>query len=127
MAGSENAALVATEVANPRRSVPKAVSSVWLRLGIFYILGSLMITLTVDPSDPDLFGGSGSDASPFVIAFQNAGLPVMSHITNAVIFVSVISTGSISGYGGSRMLMGLAHVQMNHRVSAQFFVTLTQF
>lgn len=118
MAGSENAALVATEVSNPRRSVPKAIGSVWIRLAIFYILGSFMITLTVDPQDPNLFGGSGSNASPFVIAFQNAGLPAMSHITNAVIFVSLISTGSISAYGGSRMLMGLAHVQMNHRVCA---------
>ncbi|PLB43385.1 arginine permease [Aspergillus steynii IBT 23096] len=119
MASSENATLVATEVANPRRSVPKAIGSIWLRLGVFYILGSLMVTLTVDPSNPDLFGGSGSNASPFVIAFKNAGLPVMAHITNAVIFVSVISTGSISGYGGSRMMMGLAHVRMNHRVFAR--------
>lgn len=117
MAGSENAALVATEVVNPRKSVPKAIGSIWLRLGVFYILGSLLITLTVDPNDPNLFGGNGSNASPFVIAFKNAGLPVMAHITNAVIFVSVISTGSISGYGGSRMLMGLAHVHMNHKVT----------
>lgn len=116
MAGSENTALVATEVANPRRSVPSAVRSIWFRLGLFYILGSLMITLTVDPADPDLFGGEGSNASPFVIAFKNAGIPVMAHITNAVIFVSVISTGSVSGYGGSRMLMGLAHAKMNHKV-----------
>jgi amino acid transporter len=116
MAGSENAALVASEVTNPRRSVPKAIGSVWMRLGLFYILGSLMITLTVDPTDPDLFGASGSNASPFVIAFRNAGIPAMAHITNAVIFISVISTGSISGYGGSRMLMGLAHVRMNHKV-----------
>lgn len=116
MAGSENAALVATEVANPRRSVPKAVTSIWLRLGLFYILGSLMITLTIDPKDPNLFGGFGSNASPFVIAFKIAGIPAMAHITNAVIFISVISTGSISGYGGSRMLMGLAHVNMNFKV-----------
>ncbi|KAF7629477.1 hypothetical protein AFLA_013191 [Aspergillus flavus NRRL3357] len=116
MAGSENAALVATEVANPRDSVPKAIKSVWFRLGLFYILGSLMITLTVDPNDPSLFGGSGSNASPFVIAFKNAGIPILAHITNAVIFISVISTGSISGYGGSRILMGLAHVKMNHKV-----------
>ncbi|RJE24509.1 Amino acid permease [Aspergillus sclerotialis] len=116
MAGSENAALVTTEVSNPRRSVPKAIGSIWLRLGIFYILGSLMVTLTVSPNDPNLFGGSGSNASPFVIAYKNAGIPVMAHITNAVIFISVISTGSISGYGGSRMLVGLAHVKMAHKV-----------
>lgn len=78
-----------------------------------------MITLTVDPKDPDLFGGSGSNASPFVIAFKNAGLPIMAHLTNAIIFVSVISTGSVSGYGGSRMLMGMAHVKMNHKVHVQ--------
>lgn len=29
-----------------------------------YILGSLMITLTVDPKDPNLFGGFGSNDSP---------------------------------------------------------------
>lgn len=115
MAGSENAALVATEVASPKRSVPKAIGSIWLRLGFFYILGSLIITLTVDPKDPNLFGGSGSNASPFVIAFKSAGIPAMAHITNAVIFVSVISTGSVSAYGGSRMLMGLAHVNMNFK------------
>jgi amino acid permease len=40
----------------------------------------------------------------------------MAHITNAVILISIVSTGSISGYGGSRMLMGLAHVRMNHKV-----------
>jgi amino acid transporter len=112
MAGSENAALVATEVANPRRSVPKAVGSIWVRLALFYILGSLMMTLCVSPHDPNLFGGSGSNASPFVIAYKNAGIPAMAHITNAVIFVSVVSTGSISAYGGSRLLVGLAHVQM---------------
>ncbi|RDK41795.1 hypothetical protein M752DRAFT_301021 [Aspergillus phoenicis ATCC 13157] len=120
MAGTESAAMVASEVANPRISVPKAVRSIWIRLGLFYILGSLMITLSVDPTDPNLFGSSGSNASPFVIAFKNAGIPVMAHITNAVIFISMLSTGSISGYGGSRMLMGLAHVGMNHRI-AQIF------
>ncbi|RAL08266.1 arginine permease [Aspergillus homomorphus CBS 101889] len=116
MAGSENAALVATEVANPRRSMPKTIGSIWLRLGLFYILGSLSITLTVDPKDPSLFGGSGSDASPFVIAFKRAGLTALAHMTNAVILISIVSTGSISGYGGSRMLMGLAHVRMNHPI-----------
>ncbi|PYH92841.1 hypothetical protein BO71DRAFT_456467 [Aspergillus ellipticus CBS 707.79] len=116
MAGSENAALVAAEIANPRRSVPKAIGSIWLCLGLFYILGSLMITLTVDPNDPGLAWWLWQQCFAFCDCFQNAGIPVMAHLTNAVIFISVISTGSISGYGGSRMLMGLAHVNMNHRI-----------
>lgn len=120
LSGSENAALVATEVSSPRRSMPKAIRSIWLRLGIFYILGSLMVTLTVSAKDPDLFGASGSNASPFVIAYKNSGLPVMAQITNAVIFVSVISTGSISGYSGSRLQVGLAYLGMTHKVRMQF-------
>jgi amino acid transporter len=116
MSGSENAGLVAAETSNPRKSVPKAVSSIWLRLALFYILGSLMVTITVSPDDPNLFGGSGTNASPFVIAYRNAGLPALAHIMNAIIFISVISTGSISGYGGSRTLVGLAQIGMAPRV-----------
>ncbi|KAF7168362.1 hypothetical protein CNMCM6106_003600 [Aspergillus hiratsukae] len=112
MSGSEYTALVAAETNNPRKSVPRAVGSIWLRLSLFYILGSLMVTITVSPSDPNLFGQSGTNASPFVIAFRNAGLAPLAHIMNAVVFISVLSTGSIQVYGGSRTLMGLAHLKM---------------
>ncbi|KAE8369351.1 amino acid permease/ SLC12A domain-containing protein [Aspergillus caelatus] len=116
MSGSENCALVAAETSNPKRAVPKAVGSIWLRLSLFYILGSLMITITVDPKDNNLFGASGVNASPFVIAYRNAGLEPLAHIMNAVVFISVVSTGSISGYAGSRALMGLAHVKMAPKI-----------
>jgi amino acid transporter len=116
MSGSENAGLVAAETANPRKSVPKAVGSIWLRLSLFYILGSLMVTICVSPKNKDLFGGSGTNASPFVIAYRNAGLGPLAHIMNAIIFISVLSTGSISGYAGSRTLMGLAQVGMAPKV-----------
>ena len=99
MSGSENAGLVACETANPRKSVPKAVGSIWLRLSLFYIMGSLMVTITVSPTNPDLFGGEGTNASPFVIAYREAGIPPLAHMMNAIIFISVISTGTISGYG----------------------------
>lgn len=116
MSGSENSGLVAAETANPRKSVPRAVGSIWVRLSLFYILGSLMVTITVSPEDPNLFGGSGTNASPFVIAYRNAGLDPLAHIMNAVIFISVLSTGSISGYGGSRTTMGLAQLGMAPKV-----------
>ncbi|KAL4959708.1 putative amino acid transporter [Aspergillus stella-maris] len=115
MSGSENSALVSAETQDPRKSVPRAVGSIWLRLSLFYILGSLMITITVSPTDPGLFGGSGS-SSPFVIAYQNAGITALAHIMNAVIFISIISTGSISGFGGSRILMGLSHLGLAPKI-----------
>ncbi|KAI2602440.1 amino acid permease/ SLC12A domain-containing protein [Hypoxylon sp. NC1633] len=114
MSGSENAGLVAAETANPRKSVPRAVGSIWVRLSLFYLIGSLMVTINVSPKNEDLFGqhGGGSNASPFVIAYRDAGLPALAHLMNVVVLVSVISTGSISGYGGSRTAMGLAHLGM---------------
>jgi amino acid transporter len=115
MAGSENSGLVAAETTNPRKAVPRAIGSIWLRLSLFYLLGSLMVTITVSPHNEDIFGGSGTNASPFVIAYRDAGLEPLAHIMNAVIFISVLSTGSISGYGGSRTTMGLAHLGMAPR------------
>lgn len=112
MAGSENSGLVAAEAANPRKAVPRAVGSIWLRLSLFYLLGALMVTINVDPMNKDIFGGSGTNASPFVIAYREAGLEPLAHMMNAVIFISVLSTGSIYLYSGSRTTMGLAHLGM---------------
>ena len=52
-----------------------------------------MVTITVSPEDPNLFGGSGTNASPFVIAYRNAGIEPLADIMYAVIFISVLSTG----------------------------------
>jgi yeast amino acid transporter len=117
MSGSENAGLVAAETKNPRRSVPKAVSSIWIRLSLFYILGSLMITINVDPKNEDIFGGTGTNASPFVIMFRQAGVQPLAHMMNAVIFISVLSTGTISGFAGARTLLGLSQIGMAPKVS----------
>lgn len=116
MSGSENCGLVAAETANPRRSVSKAVNSIWIRLALFYLLGSLMVTITVSPYDEDLFGLSGTNSSPFVIAYRDSGLQPLAHIMNFIIFISVLSTGSISGYAGARTLVGLAEIGMAPKV-----------
>ncbi|GAE00004.1 histidine permease, putative [Paecilomyces variotii No. 5] len=112
MSGSEMGGIVAAEASNPKRAVPKAVSSIWLRLTLFYVIGALMVTITVSPKDPNLFGGSGINASPFVIAFRNGGIPGLAHAMNAIIFVSVFSSGNAQGYAGSRTPIGLANIGM---------------
>ncbi|KAF7532704.1 hypothetical protein G7054_g7729 [Neopestalotiopsis clavispora] len=112
MSGSENSGLVACEVKDPRRSVPKSVGSIWLRLSIFYVVGSIVVTIATDPKNPDLFGAGGTNSSPFVLAYRAAGLDPLAHVTNAVILISVLSNGSISIYTSSRTLVGLAHLGM---------------
>lgn len=116
MSGSESVGLAAAECGNPKDAVPKAVKSIFLRLSFFYILGSLMVSITVSPTDANLFG-SGTNASPFVLAYRNSGLVTMAHIMNAVILLSVFSSGSFGGYGGARTPIGLANLSMAPKVS----------
>ncbi|RYP78954.1 hypothetical protein DL770_006794 [Monosporascus sp. CRB-9-2] len=108
MAGSENCGLVAAETANPKRSAPRVVGSIWLRLALFYMLGSLMVTINLSLYHSDLSGGEGTNALPFVIAYRDGGAHPLAYMINIVILIPVTSTGAISGYGGSRTTMGLA-------------------
>ena len=111
--------VVAAEAREPRKAVPKAVNSIWLRLGLFYIVGSLMVSITVSPNDPNLFGGSGTNASPFVVAFRNAGIPGLAHAMNAVIFISVFSSGNANAYAATRTVVGLAEIGMAPKLFAK--------
>lgn len=112
MGGSEFGGLAAAEARNPLRSIPKAVNSIWFRLTLFYVIGGLMVTITVSPKNPDLFGGEGINASPFVVAFRNAGLPGLAHAMNAIIFISVVSSGNAQAYAATRTVVGLADIGM---------------
>jgi amino acid transporter len=117
-AGSENAAMAIAELKNPLKAMPKAVKSIWIRLACFYVLGSLAVGITTDPKDKELFGNKGTGASPFVVAFRTAGLPGLAHAMNAVIFLSVLSSGLVGSYAGSRTTVGLAHIGMAPKIMA---------
>ncbi|RYP84209.1 hypothetical protein DL769_001232 [Monosporascus sp. CRB-8-3] len=64
MAGSEDCGLVAAERANPKKLVPRAAGSIWLRLALFYLLSSLGVTINLSPYHPDLFGGEAPTPRP---------------------------------------------------------------
>lgn len=97
------------EVTNPRRILPKCANQFVYRLAFFYILGSLVIGVIADSNSPELVNGSGdASASPFVLGIQNAGIPVLNHMINAVILTSAASAGNSFFYAGSRTLYSLA-------------------
>jgi yeast amino acid transporter len=108
--GAEMVAVAAGEATNPRKNIPKAVRRVFWRILFFYVLGSLMIGVTVPSNDPSLTNDSlkGAFASPWVIAMKNASIPVLPHIINAVILTSAASSGNAYLYTGSRYLFGVA-------------------
>lgn len=103
----------AGECEAPRRNLPKATRRFIYRLLAFYVLGTLVIGVTIRYDDGALLdainqSASNAAASPYVIAIQNAGIPVLNHIMNAVILTSAWSSGNSFLYAASRMLYGMA-------------------
>ncbi|KAL1305184.1 hypothetical protein AAFC00_002105 [Neodothiora populina] len=102
----------AGEAENPRRNIPKAADRFIYRLFAFYVLGTLVIGVTVAYNDPALMSavanGTGAGASPFVVAIQNAGIGGLNHVINAAILTSAWSSGNSWLFAGSRMLYSLA-------------------
>jgi yeast amino acid transporter len=111
--GVELVAVAAGEAENPRKNIPKAVRRVFWRILFFYVLGSLAIGVLVASNDPHLLsaqkeGAAGAAQSPWVIGIQNAGIPVLPSIVNAVILTSASSSANAFLYTGSRYLFALA-------------------
>lgn len=98
------------EVTSPRRILPKCANQFIYRLAFFYILGSLVIGVIADSRLLQLNDSKSGNAqaSPFVLGIQNAGIPVLNHIINAVILTSAALAGNSFFYAGSRTLYSLA-------------------
>ncbi|GAB1741437.1 hypothetical protein NU219Hw_g6669t1 [Hortaea werneckii] len=105
--GTEITAIAAAEAADPRRTVPKAIRTVWVRLILFYIASAFVIGLLVSPSDPSLNLESTAAKSPFVIAIKNAGISVLPSIINAALLTSAWSAGCADLFMSSRALFAL--------------------
>lgn len=107
--GTEILATTLGEAENPRRTVPRAIKSVFWRLVMFYVLGIFFISVLVPYNDSRLLtDNADASASPFVIAINNAGIRVLPSIVNAVILVAAWSAGNSDLYAASRTLYALA-------------------
>ncbi|GAA6063966.1 hypothetical protein JCM10212_004814 [Sporobolomyces blumeae] len=107
--GTEIVAIAAGETQDPRKTLPRAIKNVYIRILLFYILGVLITGLLVPSNDPRLNLGSGTAASaPFVIAIQDAGIKALPSIINAALLTSAWSAASSDLYTSSRALYGLA-------------------
>jgi amino acid transporter len=102
-------AIAGAETKNPRVIIPNAIRMTFWRVLIFYVISILIVGMLVPFNDPNL-GISTGDAqqSPFVIAFQRAGINVLPSIINAIVCTSAFSCGSACVFLASRTLYGLA-------------------
>ncbi|KAF8147988.1 APC amino acid permease [Crassisporium funariophilum] len=107
-AGTELVGLAASETPNPRETMPAAVKGTFWRITVIYITSLTIIGLLLPYDDARLLGGGGADASPFVIALDNAKIYGLNHLVNITICISVLSIGLSCVYAGSRTLTALA-------------------
>ncbi|GAA5911107.1 hypothetical protein JCM8208_000278 [Rhodotorula glutinis] len=107
--GTEIVAIAAGETKDPRKTLPRAIKNVYVRILLFYILGVFITGLLVPSNDPRLNLGTGTAVSaPFVIAIQNANIKALPSIINACLLTSAWSAASSDLYTSSRALYGLA-------------------
>jgi amino acid transporter len=107
--GTEIVGMAAGEARNPRKCLPSAIRKVFYRILIFYILGTLAISVITPSNSPNLSLKSHTAArSPFVIAIKAAGIKGLPSVINACLLTSAVSAASSDMYTSSRALYGLA-------------------
>lgn len=65
---------------------------------LFYILGVFVMGLIVSPNDDQLLNGSGTSASPWVIAIERAGIKGLPSVINVVVLIAAFSAGNVGVY-----------------------------
>jgi AAT family amino acid transporter len=100
--GIEEVAVAAGEARDPGRSIPRAMRSAFWRLGVFYI-GGIAVLVGLVP-----WREAGLDASPFVRAFQAAGLRAAPTLMNLVVLTAALSAANALLYLSARMGFSLA-------------------
>ncbi|MCU4496395.1 amino acid permease [Acinetobacter ursingii] len=97
--------MAAAEADDPKKTIPKAINQVVIRILIFYV-GSLTILLSLVPWNQLDLGGL--DKSPFVMIFSQLGIGWAAHLLNFIILTAALSVYNSGMYANSRMLYGLA-------------------
>jgi amino acid transporter len=96
------------EAASPRYSMAHSANLVPWRVGVFYLVSVVLVSLIVPSDDPHLLGSSSSAASPFVIAVQNAGIKGVPDLINACMIIGITAIALESIFLPSRVLRTMA-------------------
>jgi D-serine/D-alanine/glycine transporter len=99
--GIELVGTAAAETHDPRRTLPRAINAIPIRILVFYV-GALLAIMAVTP-----WSGVSPDRSPFVALFVLAGIPAAASIINFVVLSSAASSANSGIFSTSRMLYGL--------------------
>jgi lysine-specific permease len=104
--GAELVGLCASDVTNPKKSVPKAIKGTFWGLCTMFVLSIMFMGLNINVSE--LKSDDDKLVSPFLIIFEKIGIPYADHFFNFICLVSVFSAANSSVYATARIVVGLA-------------------
>lgn len=104
--GIEMVGLTAGETKNPKQDIPKAINTLPIRIGLFYV-GSMLAIMAIYP-----WTKIQSSSSPFVQVFAGIGITGAAGILNFVVLTAAMSATNSAIFSTSRSLYSLA--EENH-------------
>ncbi|MCD8863475.1 amino acid permease [Staphylococcus arlettae] len=106
--GIEIVGITAGETKDPRKTIPKAINNVPIRILIFYV-GALAVIMSIIP-----WNQANPDNSPFVALFALIGVPFAAGLINFVVLTAASSSCNSGIFANSRILFGLADKKQVH-------------
>ncbi|WHZ02635.1 amino acid permease [Neobacillus sp. YX16] len=100
--GSEIMGVAAGETEDPEKSIPKAIRSIIVRILLFYVLATFVLSAIVP------WKQAGVLESPFVTVFDMTGIPYAADIMNFVILTAILSVGNTGLFACTRILFSLS-------------------
>lgn len=100
--GVEIVGQTASEAANPQKDIPKAINTLPVRIGLFYV-GSMLAIMSVYP-----WNHITTNSSPFVQVFTGIGVTAAAGILNFVVLTAAMSATNSAIFSTSRSLYSLA-------------------
>lgn len=104
--GTELIGVTAGESENPEKSIPRSINNIIWRTIIFFV-GAIFVLAGLIP-----WKEAGVVESPFVLVFDNIGVPYAADIMNFVIITALLSVANSGLYASTRMLWALSKENM---------------
>ncbi|WGN89629.1 amino acid permease [Ligilactobacillus faecis] len=101
--GIEMVGLTSGETADPESDLPKAINTLPLRIGLFYI-GSMFVLMCIYP-----WNEIATTSSPFVQVFSGIGIKIAAAVINFVVLTAALSACNSAIFSTSRTLFVLAN------------------
>jgi amino acid permease len=104
--GTELIGITAGESDQPEKNIPRSIHNVVWRTLIFFIGAIVVLSGLISWKE------AGVIESPFVVVFDNIGIPYAADIMNFVIITALLSVANSGLYASGRMLWALSRENM---------------